>query len=194
MFSMATSQFQGANRTARRVLLAGGLALAALLVPGATIAASPTIERIPISFDLRLNLTSDLICGFEVWQRGSGTILVQTRTDGGTVTERDITPGTFESIFYSRDSGGLPTGKELVAHSAGVTTLTVKPDGSFAYAESGSHDRITIAGSGIVMGTIGHAVDIYQASADQETIRIAGHNQISFDSLANLCDPLRPSP
>jgi hypothetical protein len=193
MFSKAMWQFRPGAAVPRFMLLTSGLALATLLVPSTAIAAAPTIERVSISFDVRLNVTSDLICGFEVWQRVSGTILVQTQTSGATVTERDILPGTFESVFYSRDSAGQPTGKELVAHSAGVTVLTVEPDGSFAYAESGSQDRITIAGGGIVMGTVGHLVDVYEASTDQETIQIAGHNQITFETLANLCDPLRPS-
>jgi hypothetical protein len=91
MFSIAPSQFRAGKAIPRLLLLAGAVALAAL-VPGTAIAASPTIERVPISLDVRLNLTSDLICGFEVWQRVSGTIIVQTRTDGGSVTARDITP------------------------------------------------------------------------------------------------------
>jgi hypothetical protein len=42
------------------------------------------------------------------------------------------------------------------------------------------------------MGTVGHLVDAYESATDTETVRIAGTHQISFESLSNLCDPLRP--
>ncbi len=180
-------------RHGRDVLIAGAAVAMLALAPTVAEASSPTIERFAVAADLRLNLTSDEICGFEVWQRISGTIIVQVHVAAdGTVLERDVIPGTFISVFYSRDAGGNATGKELRARSAGTQTLAIAPDGSFSYRESGSHDRIVAPSQGIIMGTIGHLADVYEASTDTETILVGGSHQITFEALANLCDPLRP--
>ena len=113
-------------------------------------AAAPTIDVVPIDYSFTPPQLSSR-CGFTVRRHVEGKLTIRTSTDSNGAFRRELDQYHLTETVSAND-------KTLTARTIQNIAVTPRDDGSYTVSFMGTDFRLTLAGSGVVFGSVGRLV------------------------------------
>lgn len=160
----------------RFIAIPAVLAMVLIILPQRTARADqPSIQR--ISFDSGQYVAPNLTraCGFTVMREDIVNVTIFTYPDG---TEKDVWTGP----SYTTWTG---PGGSYTADVHGHITITPNPDGTTTVIEVGDNYLLTLPGDGVVRGSAGRQVDVFDQSGNLISATFTG--KANYSSFAAQC-------